>query len=149
MGLAHDILVFLRTAGLIDGASGFVGFTYQLPPSNPGLSGKLASQTVVITPDGGPPPSAGVGPGRAGVEYPCFQVLVRAHTEDIPTALNQIVAIDAALRPRNAPGSFVTGQGSIYCWIKARQSEPFFLPYDDQSKRPRFTWNYDIGRSNF
>ena len=138
MAIEDDMLSILRTAGLIDGDTGWTGRAEWMPPTG--------DKIVLVSGYGGSMPSASTGPGRVGWDEPSVQIRVRGPVNDLAAAKDKLAAIDAALRP-TSDAAFPQTVGDVtYLWVKARQSEPLFLGKDGND-RPEYTRNYDVGRS--
>lgn len=131
MGVVSDVRSHLVSEGLVEGSTGWTCTRRRVHDAT--------DQLVVITEDGGAPPTgvhAASGVGSAVLEDPAAQVLVRGAAWDADASYDKAEAIREELD--GASGS--VGSGS-YHRIIAQTSEPLFVGYDE-SGRPQHTISF-------
>jgi len=129
--LVTDVLDFLETEGLIEGATEWSGFAGYLPPE--------PNQAIAVfeTP-GAPPESKPDGSTETEYDEPTFQVRGRGEKFGYEALRTKMGAIYRALHGSElSPAS----GDPVYVYVYARQSGPFPLGLDENN-RPGLTWNF-------
>lgn len=132
MALVNDVLNALRTAGLVDGSSGWKGYY--------GYMQEAPDMAICIYETGGDPPEE-----NWKIDRPSFQIKVRSVKDDYDGCRAKLLAIYNLLHGGEAQisaGAEVspkTGGSYVYCY--AVQSGPIPLG-QDQNRRPMMAQNY-------
>jgi hypothetical protein len=121
---SETIRAHLQTAGLVDGISGWTGFSGYFP--------NTPDRCVAITDTSGPAPEASFA-----YEEPGIQLRVRGLREDYTLTNTKVTELFDALHGQSINSEYAA------CWA---QGSPIFMSYDT-NERPVWSVNFKLMRT--